>query len=628
MKKSISKAIVSVFLALILVFSEAIVLPTDAKAATVSLNYTDVLLGVGQTLTLKVTGSSATKFATSKKSVATVSSKGKIKGVKAGTAKITVTCKNKKSYVCNVTVVEKKVASKVLLANETFADQDKVVSTDYSYQTNAKLAQKKTTESVKYNKNLIVPASEEVYTYKKDGETVALYEVYSEGKLLASYDYDNGTYFSITEGEIVNKEYDDNNNLVKESYFDDDDELPYLVKTYNKNGKLTSEETFNVSYDGKKDTYSSVAVGKTEYTYAKDGSLSKSVYTLYEKDGKTVASATEEKYDASGEAYSSIETKGSGKKIVSGWEQEVTLDSNNRRTKVVEKAYNSKGNLEKTGEYKYTYNKNGQLTSEEYKPVKGVAEKSEYVFDSKGNMTAKKQYTDGKLSLEFDYDTAGNVTKIFSQDAEDMSTTCEYTYNKKGYLTKETDITAVVNKITTKVNGTVKEIKSTVEYKTVTEYDPDWVADANGNGIYPERKSQTYYEDETVNFVEEWKKETVAGTTVLKRYISTFDNASKKLVSVATGEAYTYKYDSKGNLSSCAFTDSCGGDWVYDYTFKNNSDGKITSQSISYNNEVISSITYKYDKNGNLISEVTSKNGKEVSSKTWTYKALKDIYTK
>ena len=71
------------------------------------LNATKKNLEVNKTYTLKLTGATAKKYTSSKKSVATVNSKGKITAVKAGTATITVTDSNKKTYKCVITVAGK-----------------------------------------------------------------------------------------------------------------------------------------------------------------------------------------------------------------------------------------------------------------------------------------------------------------------------------------------------------------------------------------------------------------------------------------------------------------------------------------------------------------------------------------
>lgn len=77
-----------------------------------SLNKSKATLEKGKTLTLKLTGATAKKYTTSNKKVATVTSKGKITAKKAGTATITCTASNKKTYKCKVTVTEKAVTHK------------------------------------------------------------------------------------------------------------------------------------------------------------------------------------------------------------------------------------------------------------------------------------------------------------------------------------------------------------------------------------------------------------------------------------------------------------------------------------------------------------------------------------
>ena len=80
------------------------------------LNKTKLSINVGKTYQLKITGTKASKWSSSKKSVATVNSKGKVTAKKAG--KTTITCKGNdgKFYKCTVTVKEKhthKYTSKV-----------------------------------------------------------------------------------------------------------------------------------------------------------------------------------------------------------------------------------------------------------------------------------------------------------------------------------------------------------------------------------------------------------------------------------------------------------------------------------------------------------------------------------
>lgn len=91
----------------------------DVSAATKPSVTKKLTVTVGQSKTIKVKGKSiqSKKFKSNKKSVATVTKKGKVTGKKAGKAKIAVTVKYKKSrkvltkkYTCTVTVKKKNKA--------------------------------------------------------------------------------------------------------------------------------------------------------------------------------------------------------------------------------------------------------------------------------------------------------------------------------------------------------------------------------------------------------------------------------------------------------------------------------------------------------------------------------------
>lgn len=90
------------------VFITAIWIPMPAQAATMKISQKTLSLTVGDTKTLKVTTSlkGSITWKSSDKKVATVSSKGKVKAKKQGTAKITAKVKNK-SVTCKVTVKKK-----------------------------------------------------------------------------------------------------------------------------------------------------------------------------------------------------------------------------------------------------------------------------------------------------------------------------------------------------------------------------------------------------------------------------------------------------------------------------------------------------------------------------------------
>lgn len=106
-----SKKFVAFFLALAMLISLCPTTQTYAATKKPTLSAKKVTLQVGSKKTLKVKNtdkSAKMKWSSTKKSIATVTSKGVVKAVKAGSAKIVcnVTLKNKKQYklVCNVVV--------------------------------------------------------------------------------------------------------------------------------------------------------------------------------------------------------------------------------------------------------------------------------------------------------------------------------------------------------------------------------------------------------------------------------------------------------------------------------------------------------------------------------------------
>lgn len=109
------KKFISTFFLLVLCF--LFIVPVNANAATVKLNKTSLTLYTDNSYTLNISGTTkAAKWTTSNKSVATVSTKGVVKGIKAGSATITATVSNMR-YTCKVTVPVIKL-NKTLLSVE------------------------------------------------------------------------------------------------------------------------------------------------------------------------------------------------------------------------------------------------------------------------------------------------------------------------------------------------------------------------------------------------------------------------------------------------------------------------------------------------------------------------------
>ncbi|MDD6038358.1 MAG: Ig-like domain-containing protein [bacterium] len=106
MKKNIWKAVLALTLALTMAAPTASAVPVVVQAATkkIRLSTEKKTLNVGKSFTLKLQNATGRIiWKSSKKSVATVTSKGKVKAVASGTATITAKY-NKKSYRCEITV--------------------------------------------------------------------------------------------------------------------------------------------------------------------------------------------------------------------------------------------------------------------------------------------------------------------------------------------------------------------------------------------------------------------------------------------------------------------------------------------------------------------------------------------
>ena len=120
--QSITKRLLAVISAVILM-TTMLIPAFQASAASVRLNKTKIVLVVGQTYNLKVSGTKKTpQWSSSNKKIVSVTKKGVIKGLKKGTATITAKI-GKKKYKCKVTVEAPKLSStkKTVTAGTSFA---------------------------------------------------------------------------------------------------------------------------------------------------------------------------------------------------------------------------------------------------------------------------------------------------------------------------------------------------------------------------------------------------------------------------------------------------------------------------------------------------------------------------
>ena len=112
---------------MVLVCAVTMLLPASVEAATVKLNATKKTIQVGKTTTLKVKGTSKkVTWSSSNKKIATVTSKGKVKGIKSGTCVIRAKV-NKKTYKCKITVKKASNTSGPMNAKKAKANAEKLL---------------------------------------------------------------------------------------------------------------------------------------------------------------------------------------------------------------------------------------------------------------------------------------------------------------------------------------------------------------------------------------------------------------------------------------------------------------------------------------------------------------------
>ena len=119
--QSITKRLLAVISAVILM-TTMLIPAFQASAASVKLNKTKIVLVVGQTYNLKVSGTKITpQWSSSNKKIVSVTKKGVVKGLRKGTATITAKI-GKKTYKCKVTVESPKLSStkKTVTAGTSF----------------------------------------------------------------------------------------------------------------------------------------------------------------------------------------------------------------------------------------------------------------------------------------------------------------------------------------------------------------------------------------------------------------------------------------------------------------------------------------------------------------------------
>lgn len=218
-----------------------------AKAAAVKLSKKEITLEVGKSQTLKITGTKQkVTWASSKKTVAVVSSTGKVTAKKAGAAVITATV-NKKKYTCKVTVKAAAVVSP-FVKDAPFA------------------AQELKNDKVTY----VIPKEWTKDVVLEQGNTTLLSFHPVVDKTVTSY---SNVSLNITRTDMPKADY----SIIKES-------LKAYITEDSMKQKLAQSNADAVLADFKQSDYEA-ALGtafKTEYTVTYNGStIKQAIYDLY-----------------------------------------------------------------------------------------------------------------------------------------------------------------------------------------------------------------------------------------------------------------------------------------------------------------------------------------------------------
>ncbi len=525
-------------------------------------------------------------------------------------------------------------------------------------------------------------------TYDADGEyNVYIYNDHGDYTKRTHYDK-NGNEIDVTEREFVydengiriqRKSYDDGflyRDIIYEAtpdgesrkkvdtyyYSDGDKEVMYFDEnenetactTYDANGDILEELTYEYTYDKDgnivliKEYEDMSLTEETEYSYTTykyaESATYRSKETIYYGDEKDIYLYNENhdfvsitQYDASGEVtrlsefeyiYDDLGNCLNEKEFVNGdltYEYEYSCRADDPTY-----IYRSKHVYYDKDGYKYVtfYNEQGHVKKEIYYDNDGEIDYEcdhEYTFDDKGNMLSKKQYTDGTLSREYEYSyKASNPSETYESkrtDYHDDSTKRIEIYNENRETVSATEYDAQGN--VTYSSTFEYEYDDNGELLKRYEYENGRLTDINEYAYYPDDPDETYfnkhiiyYEDsshrivvyntrggiisDTYYFADSTKHETLYdgnGNTLSDTYYDADGNISDKYT-------YEYTFDDKGNVMlEKEYKDGK----LYsqtEYSYKTDDPEDVYKSQRTYYHDDLSKEVIKYDEHGATISEV------------------------
>ena len=235
--KSIKKSLLYMFLLMVMLLA----IPTQASAA-VKISKKSVTLIKGQTTTLKITGTkNKVTWSSSKKNVATVSTKGKITAKAKGTATITASI-GKKKYTCKIKVETPSINKKSLILKKGEKGKLKISGT----------SQKITWKSS--NKSIAEVDKSGIVTAKKEG-TATITATVLKKKYLCSVTVKNNeekiVFNEKTAKNNISKKIVNANNsvfVIMESKYDCPTDISAKCDFYDENGNPVDYSSDSISF--------------------------------------------------------------------------------------------------------------------------------------------------------------------------------------------------------------------------------------------------------------------------------------------------------------------------------------------------------------------------------------------
>ncbi|MBR4881410.1 MAG: RHS repeat protein, partial [Clostridia bacterium] len=466
------------------------------------------------------------------------------------------------------------------------------------------------------------------YTYNWNGEVADIIrtvgtDTYTEsntynglGQLTSYRDYDGytGKYNTIL------YEYDYLGNVIKQKTAFDKNKNTVIyaetLNTYDPNGNLTKVQIKNNTPNAQ------TSYVETNYTYDNLNrpvtATSGNIVTTYTYDDlgniatqKTGDSETEYTYNSLGQLVKKTDALGQ--------EETYTYDKNGFLKTMTDR----NGTV-----FTYTYNALGNILTENAIGTDLSVNTRTSTYYKTGEL---KSVTENGITLEYEYDTNGLLTKVTDNNAGSVQ---NYTYDDYGKLTAYTLTLDDVQHINTTYGYDTAARLHTVSEDGVTQaiyaYNPDGTIQSEtiGNGI---NTAYTYNPANLVTNVSSKKDNTLLAeyayaysldgniveksdnTGTITSYV--YDNAGMLLSETVSNKVKQlqntqYSYDNRGNRTSVIGT--VGDEYTENYAHDLNN--RLTDVSKVVYNEYghpvkTLSTTYNYDNNGNVLSKNTSVTG-------------------